>query len=342
MEGDKINKIKIIIDYNIKSLSQLFLNLRCIEKINFINFCREDINDMSYMFYNCTCLTTINFNNFNTDNVTNMSFMFSGCEKLTSIDLSKFNTKKVTNMIYMFSFCKQLKSINLSKFDINKSTHKDYMLVSCSNLQKVIINKNFLEDIEKLINDPNFIKKNYYLTNSIQFKSEKSIEKKYFKYINNELHNCLFEKGFQIINLIDDTITGVLEGPISSNYENGFFFFKMKWNDHYPFRKPEFYFTTKIFHPNISEEDGLVSYCNEDEWTPALRSKTVILTVQALLGNPNIDDFLNQEAAKLYKENKKLYDETVKDYVKKYANYSIYKNKLKEYEVKHIYKIIDN
>ena len=66
MDKDEINKIKIILDNEIKSFSYLFNNCY-IEKITFKQFYREDITDMSYMFYECTSLKEINFNNFNTN-----------------------------------------------------------------------------------------------------------------------------------------------------------------------------------------------------------------------------------------------------------------------------------
>ena len=40
---DKVNKIKIIIDYPVKSLKNLFHKCKCIESINFINFQRNII-----------------------------------------------------------------------------------------------------------------------------------------------------------------------------------------------------------------------------------------------------------------------------------------------------------
>ena len=53
-QDDKITKIKIIIDYQIKSFKKLFYNCECIEYINFTKFFRTNITDMSYMF--CGCL----------------------------------------------------------------------------------------------------------------------------------------------------------------------------------------------------------------------------------------------------------------------------------------------
>ena len=67
-----MSKIKIIIDYNVKSLSGLFKKCECIKIINFIKFNKTDINNMSCMFLGCSSLKSINFYNFVINNVTNM------------------------------------------------------------------------------------------------------------------------------------------------------------------------------------------------------------------------------------------------------------------------------
>ena len=76
---DKITKIKIIIDYQIKSFNSLFKWCECIESINFKKFYRNNITDMSFMFSGCSSLKELNLNNFNTNNVINMYSMFWGC-----------------------------------------------------------------------------------------------------------------------------------------------------------------------------------------------------------------------------------------------------------------------
>ena len=78
-EEDKVTKIKIIIDYQVKSLKKLFYGCYCIESINFKKFYRNNITDMSFMFCDCSSLKELNLTNFNTNNVTNMSCMFPGC-----------------------------------------------------------------------------------------------------------------------------------------------------------------------------------------------------------------------------------------------------------------------
>ena len=102
-EEDKVTKIKIIIDYQIKSFKKLFFWHECIESINFKKFYRNNITDMSYMFCGCSSLKQLNLTNFNTNNITDMSWMFSVCSSLTKLNLTNFNTINVTNMRYMFS-----------------------------------------------------------------------------------------------------------------------------------------------------------------------------------------------------------------------------------------------
>ena len=107
-KDDKVEKIKIILNHKIKSLSKLFYYCKCIKKINFIKFKRDDIKDMSYMFSGCSSLKELNLSNFNTNNVTNMSNMFSWCLSLKTLNLSNFNTYNITYMVSMFSCCSTL------------------------------------------------------------------------------------------------------------------------------------------------------------------------------------------------------------------------------------------
>ena len=55
-KDDKISKIKIIIDYQIKSFNYLFYNCDCIESIKFKKFYRNNLTNMSHMFSECSLL----------------------------------------------------------------------------------------------------------------------------------------------------------------------------------------------------------------------------------------------------------------------------------------------
>ena len=96
--SDKVKKIKIAINNEVKSLHAFFFNCKCIKKIDFIKFKRNDINNFNNLFNCCTSLEEINLSNVITDNVTNMGRMFRFCSSLKELDLSHFNTDNVTDM----------------------------------------------------------------------------------------------------------------------------------------------------------------------------------------------------------------------------------------------------
>ena len=136
-ENDKITKIRIIIDYQIKSFENLFKNSKCIEYINFIKFHRNNITNMSNMFSKCSSLKELNLSNFNTSNDTYMSNMFSICSSLKELNLSNFNTSNVTNMSNMFYRCSSLKELNLSNFNTNNVIYMSYIFFECLSLKEL-------------------------------------------------------------------------------------------------------------------------------------------------------------------------------------------------------------
>ena len=150
IEDDKVKKIKIGIDYEIKNLYGLFNECKCIKIMNFIQFNRKVNDDMSYLFSRYSSLEEINFSKFITKNVTNMSYMFYECSSLKKLNLSNFNTNKVTDMRGMFYGCSSLEELNLSNFNINNITNMTYLFYKYSSL-KILTLDNFdnnkIEDI---------------------------------------------------------------------------------------------------------------------------------------------------------------------------------------------------
>ena len=138
-KDDNIKKIKIIIDEENTSFEQLFYNCECIEKINFVKFNRNNINNMSSMFYGCISLKELNLNSFDTSNVTNMSSMFYLCSSLKELNLYSFNTSKVTNMNRMFAICNSLKELSINNFNTHNVTDMSEMFYKCSALKELNI-----------------------------------------------------------------------------------------------------------------------------------------------------------------------------------------------------------
>ena len=96
---EKVNIIKIIIDYQVKSFKGLFMDREYISLIHFKKFYRINITDMSYMFCDCLSLKELNLNNFN------INYMFSRCSSLKKLNLNNFNTNNATDISGMFSRC---------------------------------------------------------------------------------------------------------------------------------------------------------------------------------------------------------------------------------------------
>ena len=136
-EINKVKKIKIKIEYPIKSFKELFKNCKCIESITFNKFSRNNITDMSYMFDGCESLKELNFDNFNTENVTDMNHMFDSCFLLEELNLSKFNTQNVSDMGFMFYGCLSLNKLNINNFNTQNVDNMNFMFDRCSSLQEL-------------------------------------------------------------------------------------------------------------------------------------------------------------------------------------------------------------
>jgi ubiquitin-conjugating enzyme E2 N len=71
--------------------------------------------------------------------------------------------------------------------------------------------------------------------------------------------------------------------------------------DDYPMCPPRIRFLTKIYHPNIDRLGRICLDVLKNNWSPALQIRTILLSIQALLGAPNPEDPLNEAVAKQWK-----------------------------------------
>jgi len=111
-----------------------------------------------------------------------------------------------------------------------------------------------------------------------------------------------------------------LMGPADSPYEGGVFMMNIKFPPDYPFKPPRVTFETRIYHPNINSSGGICLDILKSEWSPALTVSKVLLSICSLLCDPNPDDPLVPDIARLYKQDKEKYMRTAKLWTIQYAS----------------------
>lgn len=114
--------------------------------------------------------------------------------------------------------------------------------------------------------------------------------------------------------------TATIQGPIGTPYQGGIFTLTIDFTDEYPFKPPRIKFETKIFHPNIDKYGSICLDILKGQWSPALNIKKTLLSICSLLDDPNPDDPLYADAARLYKNDRPAYEEKAREYTQKYAS----------------------
>lgn len=109
-------------------------------------------------------------------------------------------------------------------------------------------------------------------------------------------------------------------GPADSPYQGGIFFLSIHFPTDYPFKPPRVAFTTRIYHPNINSNGSICLDILRSQWSPALTISKVLLSICSLLNDPNPDDPLVPEIARVFKTNKPKYNTTAKEWVTRYAS----------------------
>ena len=306
------DKIKIL--ENSEYFLKYTLNDKNIELINLINELRHE-NNLSKLIYN---------------KVQNLIDYFkvnqSSCEKNLLINLKGEFKDKILSKDD--DIIKKVLQKNLKYIMILEKDENEYILIYSFYNDNSNLSVNKINNIEK-----------FHLVNNII--PEIDISSNFPKIPKSMMIKSLVgscnqpEYGYQIFSFIGQTVIGVMEGPPNTPYENGYFLFKFCINENFPFSPPKFYFISNIFHPNISENGYVSVDILEDQWSPALMDfGKIIISVQSLLDDPNPDIFLNEMAAKLYKEDKSKYDETVREYTSLFANYSKYLETIKKMDIK--------
>ncbi|KZM18757.1 E2 ubiquitin-conjugating enzyme [Ascochyta rabiei] len=110
-----------------------------------------------------------------------------------------------------------------------------------------------------------------------------------------------------------------IDGPSQSPYEGGVFKLELFLPDDYPMTPPKVRFLTKIYHPNIDRLGRICLDVLKSNWSPALQIRTILLSIQALLGAPNPDDPLANDVAQAWKENQAQAIATAREWTQQHA-----------------------
>ena len=112
--------------------------------------------------------------------------------------------------------------------------------------------------------------------------------------------------------LLDDdslcVITADFDGPAGTPFESGRFRVRLSLPHDFPASPPKGYFTTKIFHPNVSAAGEICVNTLKKDWQPSHGLRHVLLVLRCLLIQPNPESALNEEAGRLLMEDYSEYD----------------------------------
>lgn len=112
---------------------------------------------------------------------------------------------------------------------------------------------------------------------------------------------------------------GFIIGPEGTPYEGGKFKFDLKFPAEYPFKPPKISFSTKVLHPNITDQGQICLDIVADAWNPAVSLRQIILSLHTLLTDPNPSNPLVPEVAKLFNEDRAAFEAKVREWVHEYG-----------------------
>jgi len=93
---------------------------------------------------------------------------------------------------------------------------------------------------------------------------------------------------------------GTLTGPESTVYEGQQYRLTLEFPNSYPYAPPVVKFITPCFHPNVDSSGFICLDILKDKWSALYDVRTILLSIQSLLGEPNNVSPLNAQAAMMW------------------------------------------
>nr|CAG4645133.1 EOG090X0DZY [Leptodora kindtii] len=95
---------------------------------------------------------------------------------------------------------------------------------------------------------------------------------------------------------------GTIHGPPGTVYEGLDYKLSLHFPNGYPFTAPTVKFVTACFHPNVDAYGNICLDILKDKWSALYDVRTILLSIQSLLGDPNNESPLNGQAAQLWSD----------------------------------------
>ncbi|THV67945.1 ubiquitin-conjugating enzyme [Aureobasidium pullulans] len=109
---------------------------------------------------------------------------------------------------------------------------------------------------------------------------------------------------------------------ILTTLQNANFKIEVSLPKEYPFKPPTVSFKTKIYHPNVTNDDKgsmCLGMLRSDQWKPPNKIRDVLILVRQILAAPQPDDAVESRIADEYKNNRETFDKNAKDFIAKYC-----------------------
>ncbi|KAJ8902411.1 hypothetical protein NDN08_006816 [Rhodosorus marinus] len=96
--------------------------------------------------------------------------------------------------------------------------------------------------------------------------------------------------------------TGTIHGSDVGPYKGMKFQLSLVFPKDYPYSAPTVKFMTGCFHPNVDMSGNICLDILKDKWSATYTVKSILLSIQSLLDEPNNDSPLNNQAASLWSQ----------------------------------------
>ena len=91
--------------------------------------------------------------------------------------------------------------------------------------------------------------------------------------------------------IVDDNLTEMkaeIKGPVDSQYQGQTFETLITFPENYPFSAPTVKFITKISHPDVEEESGMVCGDPYKGWLSGMFVGSILMQIYCLLGSKSV------------------------------------------------------